>query len=143
MNIIVTGASRGIGYETVKQFTNEENNHILAISRNEMKLQELSEECKKTNTGSKTDIFPFDLEKINTDGERFMAQIEKTFDSVDILINNAGFLINRPFSEITYQEALKILNVNYLSAAFLIKTLLPKLQESMHAHIVNISSMGA
>lgn len=142
MNIIVTGASRGIGYETVKQFASEEGNHILAISRNESKLRELSEECKKINQGSEVDILTFDLEKINTSQEEILSIVGKTFDTLNILINNAGYLVNKPFAEITFQEAEKMMNVNYLSAAFLIRTLLPLMEESMHAHIVNISSMG-
>ncbi len=142
MNIIVTGASRGIGYETVKQFANEEGNHILAISRNETKLRELSEECKKINRGSEVEILAFDLEKIDTIQEVLLTKVEKTFNAVDILINNAGFLVNKPFAEVTFQEAEKMVKVNYLSAAFLVRALLPLLEESMHAHIVNISSMG-
>ncbi len=142
MNIIVTGTSRGIGYEVVKRFAGENNHHILAISRNKEKLNKLSTECNKLEGGSKVEVLTFDLEKINTEKDELLDVVEKNFDSIDLLINNAGYLVNKPFDEVTYNEAEKIVNINYLSAAFLVKALLPKLTESTHAHVVNISSMG-
>lgn len=142
MNIIVTGASKGIGYETVKQFAKEEGNHILAISRNETQLRELSDECKKFGQKSKVRILSFDLEKIDANQKVLMTAVENVFDTVDILINNAGFLVNKPFTEVSFSEAKKMLNVNYLSAAFLVRALMPQLEKSTYAHIVNISSMG-
>ena len=53
MNIIVTGASRGIGYELVKLFSTDPNNTVIAIARNEAKLMQLKEECLIKNPSSK------------------------------------------------------------------------------------------
>ena len=47
MNILVTGASKGIGYEIVKQFASDSNNNVIALSRNLSLLQDLQSICKK------------------------------------------------------------------------------------------------
>lgn len=59
---------------------------------------------------------------------------------IDIVINNAGKLVNKPFSEITSEEFLEVYQVNVLGVASLIKTILPFM--SKEGHVVNISSMG-
>ncbi|MCD4682645.1 MAG: SDR family NAD(P)-dependent oxidoreductase, partial [Bacteroidales bacterium] len=56
MNIIITGASKGIGYELVKAFANDSANNILAISRNEELLSKLKRECLDSNQNS--NVFP-------------------------------------------------------------------------------------
>jgi 3-oxoacyl-[acyl-carrier protein] reductase len=89
MNIIVTGASRGIGFELVKRFAENEENRIIAISRNLQNLRTLQGVCKNINEnteviGVKYDITSADIEK------ELLPQISKYFDKVDILINNAG-----------------------------------------------------
>lgn len=63
MNIIVTGASRGIGYALVKQFASTNNSSILAVARNGKQLAKLSEECKKISPSSDVAIMPLDLNK--------------------------------------------------------------------------------
>ena len=61
MNIVVTGASKGIGYELVKSFATDDGNEIIAISRNHDLLQTLKTECDKLTTTSKVHLLPFDL----------------------------------------------------------------------------------
>ena len=61
---------------------------------------------------------------------------------MDILINNAALLINRPFSEMTINDFQEIYTLNVFSIVALIQLLLPYMGKKNLSHIVNISSMG-
>ncbi len=140
MNIIITGASRGIGFETAKLFAASGENNIVAIARNETNLKELKDACIQGNM--KTRIFPivFDLEKTELYDKILLKEIKNCVDNVDILINNAGLLINKPFEKLSNSEMNSMLQVNLAAPALLIQCLLPIMVRP--CHIVNISSMG-
>ena len=90
MNIIVTGASRGIGFELVKSFNKSKQNRIIAISRNKEKLETLSSDCSKAGTGSEVILLPFDLSDLGNIEKDLREKILLHFDKLDILVNNAG-----------------------------------------------------
>ena len=141
MNIIVTGASRGIGAETVLKLAGKGDHTIILISRNLHKLEELSRNVESINSKCRCLLFPLDLssdEKIHQVCEK----IGKEFNSIDILINNAGFLVNKSFMDYDMQEINMMLKVNFLAPVMLIRGLYPLLQKSEQAHVVNIGSMG-
>jgi short-subunit dehydrogenase len=141
MDIIVTGASRGIGYELVKLFASEGDNKIIAISRNAEKLAELQKECFSLNPGSAVIPVKCDLnDEIAVN--KLPSEITKHFSFIDILINNAGAILNKPFAEISRKEFEKVYNVNVFAAAGLIQKLLPLMNEERRSHVLNISSMG-
>lgn len=133
MNIIITGAGKGIGFETVKAFSKDSNNNIIAISRNIDHLKKLE------ILGENTFLFPisYDLSDINID---LKEKISSHFNKIDILINNAGLLINKPFEDLTDNDFDQMFNINVKSVFKLINLLLPFFQPE--SHIVNISSMG-
>ena len=137
MNIIVTGASRGIGYELVQLFSKNPENKIVAVSRNKNNLEKLRQECKQGNVFT----IPFDLND-SSSRNKFITEIIKQIKTVDILINNAGALVNKPFDKITEQELTYMYNVNIISVFELIQSLLPFMGKKHKTHIVNISSMG-
>lgn len=140
MNIIITGASRGIGYETAKRFAAIGDNNIVIIARNESKLKELKNECDRENT--KSQLFPivFDLEDSNSYKDVLVVEIKKYISTIDIVINNAGLLINKPFDKLTDNDIDRMIELNLTSPTKLIKSLLPLMNRP--AHIINISSMG-
>ncbi len=129
---VITGASRGIGYETCKELA-EEGYHVAAVARSEKPLKELA--------NSYPDIYaiPTDLTKEN-EVDRLVTLLKKDFKSVDILINNAGSLINKSFEELTLDDWRAQLESNLISAVHITKKMLSLFNDS--AHIVNISSMG-
>ena len=66
--------------------------------------------------------------------------VSKNWDHVDILINNAGLLINKPFSETTTEDFNNIYATNVFGVAALINNMLPFAVKG--THVVNISSVG-
>lgn len=141
MNIIITGASRGIGFEITKKLSNNSENNIIVISRNKKKLELLVDECKKENKSGNVESIAFDLEKI--EAIPMLAEtIKKQFNKVDIIINNAGYLVNKALTETTPSDIEKVYKINVMAPYELIRTMLPILENSDNAHIVNISSMG-
>ena len=141
MNIIVTGASRGIGYELVKQFSADPANKIVAIARNKKALTKLKEECKKVNRSSSIFIVEADLSDLDSIGS-LAKDIIKEIKHVDVLINNAGALVNKPFAATTITELENIYRVNVFSIYKLIQELFPHFNKKQRTHVVNISSMG-
>ena len=142
MNIIVTGASQGVGYEVSGLFAEITDSTILAIARNEKKLRQLENMCAERHKGSKIVAVTFDLKKLISDPSAITGIVLKYFDHIDILVNNAGLLINKPFTEISYNEAREIYDMNLFVPALLIRELLPYMGKSRDTHVVNISSMG-
>lgn len=142
MNIIVTGASRGIGYETVRLFTESPENKVMAISRNEQKLRALKADCLKSNPGAGILIHPYDLENFEGVETELRELIFREFQSIDILINNAGFLVNAPVMEMDIADAARMMRVNFLIPLVLVRTMMPLLDRAESAHVVNIGSMA-
>lgn len=141
MNIIVTGASRGIGYEMVRLFARNGKHHIIAISRNEERLQKLVKECKNINDQARVDPRPIDLLDILNNPEK-LDDIKTAMYHIDILINNAGSLTNKAFEAISLKEAYDMFNTNFFVPAILIKALIAQMGKNNPTHIVNIGSMG-
>lgn len=133
-NIIITGASRGIGRELAKIHLQNGNN-VLVISRNEEKLKELFE----FENNSKLIILPMDISKPG-DLDMLSGAV-RNWEKVDVLYNNAGFLVNKPFGQITEKELQYSLEVNYKAPFRMIQLLLDKMDAT--SHIVNITTMGA
>ena len=136
--VIVTGASRGIGFELVKQYAKADF-EVIAISRNCDKLERLKEVCLKLNPQAIVHTISFDLANDNL-GTHLIPSISKYFNQVDILINNAGAMVAKPFTDISPNELQRVYSVNILSVFKLIQALMPKFSDS--AHILNISSVG-
>jgi NAD(P)-dependent dehydrogenase (short-subunit alcohol dehydrogenase family) len=129
-NIVITGTSRGIGFELAKQFA--DNGHqVLALSRNTAPLSAVNH---KNITVVSVDISSAkDLNKV-TDF------IKNTWKKVDILINNAGKLINKPFTELSSEDFLEVYKVNVFGVAEITQLMIPYLQKG--SHVVTISSIG-
>lgn len=124
--VIVTGASRGIGRALVDTFKNM-GHEVWALSRNIDELKDI----KGIHSVS------IDL----SEEQQISDWVESCgVDYFDALINNAGMLINKPFSETTTADFEAVYSVNVFGVAQLIRHLLPLL--SVDSHILNISSMG-
>ena len=128
-NIIVTGTSRGIGYELALQFANA-GHHVLALSRKTPQelLQHPNISCLSVNLSQ-----PKSLESV----EHFLSASAKT---VDAIVHNAGSLLLKPFADTSIDDFENIYRVNVFGVAALTKIALPYLKKG--SHVVTISSMG-
>jgi NAD(P)-dependent dehydrogenase (short-subunit alcohol dehydrogenase family) len=127
--IIITGTSRGIGYQLALQFA-QEGHQVLAISRNTSQalIENPNITCLSIDLSSDTDLF------------KVTNFITSTWKKVDVIIHNAGALLNKPFENITYQEFENIYKVNVFGVASLTRVCIPYLQKG--SHVITISSMG-
>ena len=130
---IVTGASRGIGFQTSIALA-KKGHSVLATARSKDDLAELAGHYPNLIRA-----FPADL-TIEEDIEHLTEEVSNTYGTVDVLVNNAGALINKPFENLTKEDWQKMINVNLLTAVDLTRSLLSLFSD--RAHIVNISSMG-
>ena len=140
MRILVTGASRGIGRETVLALAKSGDHQILALSRHEQKLAALAQEVKEmTRAMDVVSILRYDLTQPDVAA---LTGAIRELGGVDVLINNAGLLVNKPFEALTSSDWQDVFAVNFFGVVDLIRMLLSELQASSKAHILNVSSMG-
>lgn len=148
MNILITGASRGIGYYTALHLSANSKNHVFAVSRDAAGLEKLKAQSKKNKNSGKLTVLVGDFGSSKFI-ETLVKKLEKEAKSLQILINNAGYLEYAPFEKLSMKDWKKIYEVNVFGPVNLIQHLLPLMKKSdfekgsdFIAHIVNISSMG-
>ena len=129
-NVIITGTSRGIGFEMAQLFANE-GHKVLALSRNDSFIAKLNHK----NITS----FPFDITK-KEDLKWVDDFLNTNWEAVDVLVNNAGKLLNQPFLETSPEAFETVYKVNVFGVANLTKMVLPRMKKN--GHVVTISSMG-
>jgi NAD(P)-dependent dehydrogenase (short-subunit alcohol dehydrogenase family) len=129
-HVVITGTSRGIGFEMVKLFS-EAGHHVIALSRKSESLQALN--LKNVQ------VIACDITK-EEELQKIAAHIAVTWNNVDVLINNAGAILNKSFAEGSLAEFKAIYDINVFGVAGLIQKLLPVMNSN--SHVVNISSMG-
>lgn len=140
MNILITGTSRGIGNELVKYFSTLDGVNIFAISRN---IKPLHDFTNQRFIGKNTSIKPilYDIANIGSDAASLLSQLPANMH-MDILINNAGYLVSESFEKLSMPDIDAMFNINCIAPVLLIKALLPHMGKTSHTHVVNISSMG-
>lgn len=138
MNIIITGASSGIGFETALELSLQNNNKIVAIARTADKLRKLLEIARSINPDCI--LFPVEFDIVNDDYAALIPFLKERLGTIDILINNAGALIKKPFLETTEEDLGEMLQSNVVAHFRMIQNTIPLMQAG--THIVNIGSMG-
>ena len=129
-NVIITGTSRGIGFELAQLFA-KNGYMVLALSRNSTPLKRLN--IKNITTIS------IDISKEN-ELKKVTEFVSTNWKTVDILINNAGKLINKPFEQLSTNDFMEVFKVNVFGVAELTRQLIPYFING--SHVVNISSIG-
>jgi NAD(P)-dependent dehydrogenase (short-subunit alcohol dehydrogenase family) len=136
MNIIVNGGTRGIGKEIALILAKNSSNILFVTGRNSNALKQLSAGAEYGNIHTHvTDMSVFD-----ENSEAFLEAVRGCFSEVDILINNAGYLVHRDFMNFDIREARKMMETNFFGPSAVIRLMQPLMKRG--SHIVNISSMG-
>ena len=128
-HIIITGTSRGIGFELAQIFA-DQGHKVLALSRNTRPILALNH----------SNIATFSCDLCKKDDYAKVEEFIAEWDQVDVLVNNAGALLNQPFLETTTEDFEAIYRVNVFAVAELTRIMLPKMPKD--GHVVTISSMG-
>ena len=129
-NVIITGTSRGIGFELTHLFANAGYN-VLALSRNRQPVSKLH--FDNINSLAFDLCNPDDYKKVET-------FIKTEWKHVDILINNAGTLLNKPFATTSINDFEQVYKTNVFGVAELTRIVIPFMKKE--SHVVTISSMG-
>ena len=129
--VVVVGASRGIGKSMIDLLAKDSDLKILALSRNVERMNQhfsnySNVECHELDLNS---------ESVREDCIKIFSNV----DSIDYLINNAGYLVNKPFMELTQDDLRDCYSVNVISVIQTVQAVLDKMEAG---HIVNISSIG-
>lgn len=128
-NIIITGTSRGIGFELALQFASA-GHQVLAISRKipQALLGNENITCLSVDLSNESELV------------KVSDFLSKSWKQIDAVIHNAGSLLLKPFLETTQEDFENIYKVNVFGVANLTRICLPYLQKG--SHVVTISSMG-
>jgi short-subunit dehydrogenase len=142
MTILISGASKGIGAELAFQLA-EGDHRLILVARNEEALKKVCDRCNNSSGSGSAFPLPYDLTRILSGSGEFLLKLQQITDSLDVLINNAGFLINKPFAELSSEESMMVFATNYFVPEQLIRICLPFLKASPIASVINVTSMGA
>lgn len=126
--LLVTGASRGVGFAICKK-ASANGHRAIALSRNISPLKGIP------------NVHPFSVDlSLESEVVDFVKEISTSFKSIDVLINNAGSLINKPFLEISSSDFEAVFKVNIFAVATLTRLILPMMNAK--GHVLNITSIG-
>ncbi len=139
MNIIITGASSGVGFEAALELILSGKHKVIALARSRDKLERLLEIAHGLNPDAEIFALAFDI--VHDDYKELQQFIKSNFDNgIDVLINNAGMLINKPFEQLLEMDFVEMLQSNFIGHVRMIQGVLPLIANG--AHILNIGSMG-
>ncbi len=140
MKIVVTGASSGIGYQTALLLS-QQGHQVFAVARNKENLQKLRNEAGSEHLH----ILAGDIND-DTFNQHVIDEINLHAGRLDVIINNAGILINKPFEDLTDEDWFIVYGTNVFGVVKLIRSLSQffstTVESNGRGHILNISSMG-
>jgi short-subunit dehydrogenase len=141
MEILITGASRGIGAALARELT-DQGHRVVLISRNAKKLEQICRSCNEAAGEERACFYAFDLSDLQDLEGEFVTGLQACTTGIDALVNNAGQLINKPFADTGTGEAKALFEANFFAPAALIRLCLSLMEGSPLKHIVNVTSMG-
>jgi 3-hydroxybutyrate dehydrogenase len=139
MNILITGASRGIGKAIALQAT-KEGHSVALVSRNIEALQRVEDEV--TSLGGIAKSFQCDVTSSKQVAE-LRTKVLEHFSGIDVVVNNAGVAPSAKLEDTTDDLWSDTFSTNVCSTFYITRTFLPELRASSNAHIINIASTAA
>jgi uncharacterized protein len=139
MNVLITGASGGIGYELAKLFARERHNLIL-VARSGEKLTQVANDLQVAGVTVRT----FALDLGQPASPKFLYdQLQKDGVNIEVLVNNAGFGAYGDFAEMAEDEILGQINLNITALTELTRLFLPAMIARRSGRIMNVASTAA
>ena len=132
--IVITGASAGIGAVLAKQLA-ARGDHLMLAARRAKELGQLARSLGRDTFGFTTDVTR------RQDVNRLRDEALRTFDHVDVWINNAGRGITRNVLELTDEDIDEMISVNVKSAVYGMQAIVPHFKERGQGYLINVSSM--
>jgi NAD(P)-dependent dehydrogenase (short-subunit alcohol dehydrogenase family) len=137
-NVIVTGASSGIGRDVALMFAGEGANVALFARRKPLLLQLAHEIADLGGTALPIVCDVTDAKQVQTAVDR----VEANFTGIDVVVNNAGVLIPAPFRDARLRDLRRMMDVNYFGAVHVTQAALPVMEDAGSGNIVNIASIA-
>ena len=137
-NVLITGASRGIGAETARLFAKNGDNVFINYNHSEKSANELYSELKAQ--GYNVNTIKADVSSSEEVGKMF-DEVEKLCGGIDVLVNNAGIAQTKLFTDITDDDWNRMVGTNLNGAFFCCRRAIPYMVHNHFGRIVNISSM--
>jgi short-subunit dehydrogenase len=139
-NVLVTGASSGIGRELARCFA-AEGCRLVLLARKRQALQGLAEELR-TAYKTQTEVFPADLSEPGTPA-RVFEHFQVNGPKIDVLVNSAGFGAQGDFAVLPVERQLEMVQVNVTALTHLTRLLLPGMVERRRGGVLNVASTAA
>ena len=137
--IVITGASSGIGEESAIRFAKNGAKVVLAARRKEKLLHV---EKKILEFTKETLVCQCDVSN-KLQVKEMSEKVLDNFGRIDVLVNNAGFVIYGKVNELSIEEIESQMETNYFGMIYSTKNFLPQMLEQKSGHIVNVASVGA
>ncbi|KQC33645.1 3-ketoacyl-ACP reductase [Nonlabens sp. YIK11] len=137
-NVIITGASRGIGSGIARVFANHGANVAFTYSSSEAPALELEKELQ--GLGVKAKAYKSNAADFK-ESQDLIDQVAKDFDSIDVLINNAGITKDNLLMRISEEDFDNVIEVNLKSVFNMTKAVQRTMLKQRHGSIINMSSV--
>jgi short-subunit dehydrogenase len=136
--VLITGASSGIGRETAREFARQRA-HVVLASRRRDKLEALAAEL--VDYPGRRLVAPTDVsDRLSV--EALVRRTVEEFDTLDVLVNNAGAGLFAPVAEGSLENMHRLFNVNFWGAVHCIQAAVPYMRRQGRGHIVNVASVA-
>jgi len=137
-NVLITGAGSGIGRLMAINAVNEKAN-VALIDVNAKALKETEDSLKSRNVTVKS--YVCDISD-NAKVVKVSKQIIKDFQTIDVLINNAGIVIGKKFLDLSLEDMERTMNINFWGHIYFTRQFLPGMMARGKGSVVNIASAG-
>jgi short-subunit dehydrogenase len=135
--VLITGGASGIGKLIAKRCLEQRAYKVILWDINEVNL--LKTKSQFANLGYDVDIEIVDVSNLE-DIERAAKIAKDTYTTIDILFNNAGIVVGKPFAEHSHRDITKTMNINTSALMHIAKEFLPDMIDQCEGHIINLAS---
>ncbi|NDC88013.1 MAG: SDR family oxidoreductase [Bacteroidetes bacterium] len=141
MNILITGASQGIGAAIATRLAHLPDANLLLVARNERSLSEVARTCLAAGALG-AEVFPTDLTQ-RTDVDRLAHQITRQWGTPDVVVNNAGVFVPKPIVDTDDETFRHQIDMNLTSAFMISRAFLPGMYQRQSGYMIYIASIAS